>query len=789
MNGNNIIDLSNDYTQSIELAVDNSTRMIINASNLASTNNAASKQFKSFRIKGSGKLQTTIRPSHSVASDTPRRNKGGKASSLTSLDDEMRFMPQNIYNRGRICELNRVYLNMPSQARAKLPLLIIHFEGLIGSCMVQVREKTAKEKERDGNSGKMNPEDFFSLRKDVKNELKTLSRSFLVVVIFPFLTDKYKFTMRHFINNKFIVDGAYSKASAPDCTGHKNISGLLLNYNTIVMDFKAKTNQKKIFILIPINVSSSLIKKNFIYNEDATPKNVQNPRHYDLAPFQQFFPKVPVPSTCLKVVYIPNFIMEDRSENHATLFKTSFSPITKLAFKLLKTVEADSTALHTPVDPQESLETSLLGSREGKREPEGQEQCKQDGNSDKSPIHSGVKNPSSISNDGKGHHRQEMKLIAPSSHTGGHGSPGFIITGLTNMSPRAKKGLEINTATRNVTANTSSGMQGSDLSGSGHLGHMSGQGSPFGKSLQGGVLGVSIMKKEPRDLSPEKKPSIESSKIKYRPGETLSGVQDDSSPRIGRTVGGTLYGKVGKAGSEKEGLKDLLEIRHTQSDVSPAIKDDKECLRVMDMTLLMDEIERMRKFGARFRVFEAIKEKNSVIKGQLFTSLDQSSMRQKLIEDIAEMQKVIRVAKGNNAVSNKVSVVGTVATLFNNNGYMFKTYERDQFYTNKRSTAVISDIGNFLQDDKEKRISDFLHVEGRDFDLGGEEKGRTEAGRKRKVSIKAFSVSVTPKRKTSMKEKMSLEVLGKGRGGEEEELAGMQVIKELIPCVKLYFED
>jgi len=102
------------------------------------------------------------------------------------------------------CDLTRMYFNQATQPRASLPILIIHFEGVIGTCLLQVRAKNLKKgqiKHIDSYRN-VNSEHFF-IKKDAKSQLKQLAKLYLIVIVFPSASERYKYAMKYLLHNKF----------------------------------------------------------------------------------------------------------------------------------------------------------------------------------------------------------------------------------------------------------------------------------------------------------------------------------------------------------------------------------------------------------------------------------------------------------------------------------------------------------------------------------------------------------------------------------------------------------
>lgn len=613
----------------------------INITNYTATSNSEIKVKKSFRIRGTAPLNKSNRTSASKNNKTEGSNNPrlDKKVSTTSLDEgEKDFWD----TKG--CELHRMCFNIPSQARAKLPLLIVHFEGIIGSCLLQTKDRSNEIQKIMSNKNQL--EEYFFVRKDVKNELKHLARSFLIAIIFPCANDKYKVAMKHLINNKYTFDAAYYKTG--DYSSTNKIGAYILDYSIVACDFKIKSTHKKVVIMLPFNLNSEIIQRDFLQEDNWSEE--KRPKLSDKSCFLHFFPKLKTKLENLKVVCIPSFVLQEKNEQYSNLVKTEFSPIAKLAIQLLKDIDKEN------------------------------------------------KN-------------QKNQL--------------------------QKRGTEeISSAT----------------------------------------------------------PTLEEN-ISYNSKQE----------------------QCAQSGSPQEIISEPL-----VSEVNSAVTKENSSLRILSLESLFEELEKLRQFSIKLRRFEAVKEMNNVIKGQSVTTFDLSSMRQKMIEDMASVQRTKGNSRGGGD-TGRVSLVGAVAGLFNNNGHLFKLYEKDSFYTNRKGAKVISDIIKYLDQKKEEMesnkesekeeekyedtVENEADREAQDEVIfeNEEEKGEEEYKKDEISNIKESyplkDITNKEKKKQSKKQKMKIRTRESLKGEEEfslvnkerileeeNDMLGILLIKHLAPIIKLYME-
>jgi len=186
------------------------------------------------------------------------------------------------------------------------------------------------------------------------------------VLVFPFLDLKYKEVIKYFINNKYCFDGAYYRAGG-DTVNKPHLSKIsenILDYNMITSDFKIKnvnSSNKKAIVLLPLNLSLQRIK-----NELQSEEQLLN---YEKSSFLYFFPKIKIKSENLRIICVPNFLLDDRNEQYNQLYQTEFAPIAKLAqqvFKEFKETTASiaelvETNVETEDNPREGLESNISG--------------------------------------------------------------------------------------------------------------------------------------------------------------------------------------------------------------------------------------------------------------------------------------------------------------------------------------------------------------------------------------------------------------------------------------------
>jgi len=249
-------------------------------------------------------------------------------TSVTRDESEVPRLPSKEEARvldKKSCDLTRMYFNVPTQPRSSLPILIIHFEGILGTCLIQVKSKVMKKSQ--AKLIESTKSEYFFIKKDAKGQLKQLAKLYLIVIIFPSASERYKNAMKYLLHHKFFVDAAYYKTQETTPQDKTCFAKYLLDYNNIVKDFNVQKNRNKILLVQPINLPLEVIQEEFMF---INKKNKARRYVYDMSSLLHFFPKIDVPPFSLNLICVPNFLLDERNEDSAGLAKCSFASVAKM---------------------------------------------------------------------------------------------------------------------------------------------------------------------------------------------------------------------------------------------------------------------------------------------------------------------------------------------------------------------------------------------------------------------------------------------------------------------------
>jgi len=84
---------------------------------------------------------------------------------------------------------------------------------------------------------------------------------------------------------------------------------------------------------LPLNINPQRIKNEFLSSDDPENKPFSS---FEKSSFLNFFPKIKVKSENLKIICIPNFLLDDKNEQYIQLYKTEFRPIARLVQEVIK---------------------------------------------------------------------------------------------------------------------------------------------------------------------------------------------------------------------------------------------------------------------------------------------------------------------------------------------------------------------------------------------------------------------------------------------------------------------
>jgi len=150
------------------------------------------------------------------------------------------------------------------------------------------------------------------------------------------------------------MDGLYYNVKKEKIGDFLVSEDFVLNYNLILNDFKVKIVERKVLLVVPLNVSQKVARKEFMLDNPKSEKNSnRGVKVYDEKQFVHFFPKVKASPSNTKVVCVPNYTLSDKYERPALLLKSSFSKLGKMLHYMLTemVMEGLPHQTRTPGDP------------------------------------------------------------------------------------------------------------------------------------------------------------------------------------------------------------------------------------------------------------------------------------------------------------------------------------------------------------------------------------------------------------------------------------------------------
>ena len=173
----------------------------------------------------------------------------------TSVEEYMDIRLKECSNKNT--EMNCFYQNTITGSRSLLPLLIMHFEGLLGTCSYYPVKDVAPPTKAHNNVKEYNFNTL--LRSGMKKEMKSLAKNFIVVIIFPSSAERYMNLVKTMLKNNYYIDGAYFINKN---TLEAKSNRYVMNYNLIIEDFKLKYIHQTI-IFKPINLSEKQLGEHY----------------------------------------------------------------------------------------------------------------------------------------------------------------------------------------------------------------------------------------------------------------------------------------------------------------------------------------------------------------------------------------------------------------------------------------------------------------------------------------------------------------------------------------------
>ena len=171
----------------------------------------------------------------------------------TSVEEYMDIRLKDCPNKE--IEMDSFYQNMVTGSRSLLPLLIMYFEGLLGTCWNYPVTNVFSTNKQHNYMKEYNIK--ILLRSGMKKEMRSLTKNFIVVIIFPSSSERYLNVVKSMLKNNFYIDGAYFiNNDSQETKSYKYI----MNYNIIIEDFKLKPIHQTI-IFRPIDLSEKQLKE------------------------------------------------------------------------------------------------------------------------------------------------------------------------------------------------------------------------------------------------------------------------------------------------------------------------------------------------------------------------------------------------------------------------------------------------------------------------------------------------------------------------------------------------
>jgi hypothetical protein len=320
----------------------------------ARPNEGVDAKQKGFRVRNGTSLAKVYTDSSTITTVRTTSRCGKDASqrdiSVHSVDSDI--APERVRNS----DLGRLKITNNNTFRHTLPLLIIHFEGILGTCLVQAKEegKESSNTER----GKEEVETLqFIIRKGVKSELKALMDHFVIAIVFPSIEKKYKRVAKYMLRNKYCMDGLYYNVKREKIGDFLVSEDFVFNYNLILNDFKVKIVERKVLLVVPLNVSQKIARKEFLLEnpankagdkEKSSSSRSSHYKVYDEKQFIHFFPKVKASPNNTRIICVPNYTLSDKYERPSLLLKSSFSKLGKMLQFMLTEIISEGLPYHTP---------------------------------------------------------------------------------------------------------------------------------------------------------------------------------------------------------------------------------------------------------------------------------------------------------------------------------------------------------------------------------------------------------------------------------------------------------
>ena len=258
----------------------------------------------------------------------------------TSVEEYMDIRFNDYVNKET--EMNSFYQNMVTGSRSSLPLLIMHFEGLLGTCSYYPLKEGGPPMKQCQFMKEYSTN--IVLRSGMKKEIRSLVKDFIVVLVFPSSADRYKNAMKFILKNNFNIDGAYyiNKESRESKSNE-----YLMSYNMIIEDYKLKPIHKTI-IFKTIDLSETQLKIHYHDYEKNNNLFYFNTK-IDKACFKKLFPKIGIRIEKIRVCLFGNFLLDERNEKSPLSCihpKYQFKNLVDIANKIFKEELSDVTQQH-----------------------------------------------------------------------------------------------------------------------------------------------------------------------------------------------------------------------------------------------------------------------------------------------------------------------------------------------------------------------------------------------------------------------------------------------------------
>ena len=242
------------------------------------------------------KSQSTSNPrakSLFTRSNTSNSKSGLNSSAMNgSFEKEREVVPEKKPKK----DLSPLFINPSAFQRHGAPYFIVHFEGVLGTIHHMLPA-----------SMRLNSEKYL-LRANLKKELRMISRTFIIIIIFPADNERYKRMLRYLLKNQFSIDGAYYISRS---TKDTKKGPYLLDYNQIVTDFRIKNNSK-VLIMQSFDDSSRELRNKVKQSRTQMKPKVQLDTPKALSSFYRKFPIAKISPENLRILMIPNFYLDEK---------------------------------------------------------------------------------------------------------------------------------------------------------------------------------------------------------------------------------------------------------------------------------------------------------------------------------------------------------------------------------------------------------------------------------------------------------------------------------------------